>query len=417
MDNTTAPTVEIGNQPIQITPQKPTKAVKIILSLVLLVVLTTLFYFLIYRNLFLKFKPLAVLDYDKTAAQKIVNTITPIAFTRNQDLFLGDLDGNEILLVPQNKNLTKKIAEIKISKTRQYITWQVESGILGLDLPSKKVFLIHTGEPRQSYDLSPNEDTILFITKSQLLGVKLRSGYIEKKLTLPRLENPDIHFNHVKYSPNSKLAYMRSIHQYKTDEFGVKGPEDTIIELDNASISFLDKDYSIPVNLAPLWFPSSDSLIIYNGNFIRYSVSEKSYQKIEMPKINHYMKPYAINPVNQSIALISYSSEDEMGKKRHNPEVVVVDPKTQKAVNILDSVNEKLLEVKNKYNFSAIINDLGWLDENNLWIDYRYHSNFSNLMKIDVNTKEITLVLKDIDLFSLPSIASPVNLGYTLHEN
>lgn len=392
MDNTTAPKTEI--------------TVKIILAIVvLLVVLITLFYFLIYRNFFLQFKSLGTLAYDKSAAQKIVNTLTPIAFTRNQDLFLGDLNGNEILLVPQNKNLTKKIASIKVSRSKKYIIWEIDTGLIKLNIASGKAFLIFSGEPRQSYDLSPVTDSILFTTQTELLEVNLDNGYIQKRFKLPKLEYPSAHFNHVKYSPKGQLAYVRTIH-----ECCAKGIEDYIVDVANKTVKPL-QGFSNSGSLAPLW-QGEDSLIAWRAQgLITYHLANQSIETRIGKDLFVTLGAYTLSQETNQLFYLTARTKLPDTNMYINPTVFTVDQ---------NWVNEKLLlESKDSQlgiNFPTTIVDIGVLDTNTIWILVRKPAGNFDIWLLNSQNKHLNKALENISLYSLDSVYSSVVESYTLFK-
>ena len=370
-------------------------------SIAILIILATLSY-LLYKHYFLSFKTLTKLNYDGAKAQELLKNPQTLAFTRNNSLYLGSLLGQEVLLAPPQV-LGQKAANFKISQSRKYIVWEAEMGVLGLDTQNQNVFLIYQGEPRQSFDLSPLADKILFLTKSEILEVNLSSGFINKRLTQLQLPNPKFHFNQIKYSPNGQLAYLRSIHEWSGEK-----NEDIILNLQNSQMNFL-KGFSEGRSLSPLW-QGNANFLAWRGNFISFALNNSSRTVID-EKTFQSLGPYAYNPQNQMLAFVTRKDKVATPSGNFtNATIFISDLNGQNIKELVSSFDKNLS--KNK---SGSITDVGWLNQDQLWFTFNKNYSQRDLWVINKQGKDLKKALENFDQYSLESVYMPVTNAYILY--
>lgn len=382
---------------------------KIILVIILIAAGAVASYY-IYLNYFLRFTTLSVLNYDSQKAVGLLKNKDTLAFTRKDQLLIGNLAGEELLLIPSLPKFGQQSAVFKISQSGNYITWQSGQGILGLNILSRKVFLIAADLPRQSYDLSPDKDKILFLTKTKLLEVNLGNGFLNQQILLPKLTNPK-GFNHVKYSPTGQLAYLRSIHHLLNNKMPDTS-EDLIVNFKTNSMTFLATDFTNPVGLAPAWSNDSQGLFLWRENSLkRYDIPNEKIEDF----INHenfwFMNPYAVNPQNGSMAFLATKPKIEGQPYSYNPTVAILNSPNQPVKTYTDKMNQLFDKGSSSY-----ISDIGWLDTGRIWFAFSRDYLKIDLWTVDINTNEMKKVLSDISFYSLESVYLPIMHGFTLTE-
>lgn len=368
-------------------------------ALAILSIAATL-YFLYFPN-FLYFKTLATLSYDAQIATQLLTNPQTIVFTKDKEVALSDLKGDKLLLVPGGNNFSDKMAGFKISQSRKYITWQSEVGIVGLDVSERKVFLIYAGEPRQSYDLSPLNDKILFVTKDNLRELNLKKDFFNSGLSLPlpKLANPKAAFNHIKYAPNGQLAYIRSIH-----EFNVEKKDDIetgIVNLKKSNINLLEQPFTTSVDLSPVWSNDSAKLIAWRHGLVTYDLSNHQIAALISQQNFDTLSPYAINLQNGTIAYIDSGS--------NNPEIIVTDSAGTILTKPVNARDKRLGEG------FGILSDVGWLSENMIWFTFNSGANVRDLWIIKQDGSDMIKVIDGIDKYSLESVFMPITNAYTLY--
>lgn len=382
-----------------------------LLGIIIILIIAAAFYLLSSLNLF-GFKTLATLSYDVQKATQALQDPQTIVLTKGADVMLSDLKEDELILVPSGNNFSQKMANFRISHSRNYITWQSEAGIVGLDIAKRQVFLIYQGEPRQSFDLSPLEDKILFVTKDKLLEVDLTKASTQKRLQLPKLDNPKVAFNHVKYSPNGQVAYIRSIHEIDNENFKerIADVEMAIVSFEANSINLLKEALLTSIDLAPVWSVDSGKLFTWRDGLIAYELGSQNSNEVLKVADFPSLKPYAVNPADGSFVYIKGQNYDAEKPWLYNPEIALVNQEGQNLGKLLDTKDARF----GKEVFGAL-SDVGWLDGNTIWFTYSRTSNIRDLWTIQKDGSGMTKVLDNVDQYSLDSVAMPITNAYTLY--
>lgn len=381
------------------------KTFLLIIPLIALILL--LVYFFFYPKYFLSFKKISSVNFDTQSAFKLLQNPQTITFTRDKALYLADLENHELLLVSDLESISKRTASLRISQSRNYITWDSDYGLLGLNIKKRQIFQISKGAPRQSFDLSSLQDKILFLTKDELLEVYLSNGRINNRLSLPKLKDPKANFNHTKYAPNNGLAYIRSIHEWTEEK-----NEDALVNFQTKKIEFL-KDFSNPVSLAPAWSKDSRELLAWRDGLVAYNLENGQVKSLVKKAAFRNLGAYAFNPQEE---IIVYLTDKEMLAEKlylSNREIFLLTLPDQ--IQALVSTNE----LKQKEEFAAgviaAISDLGWLDKDQIWLTFDY-GNKKDLWTISKDGSNLKKRLTSIGQHSLDSVYTSITKTYTLFK-
>lgn len=384
------------------------------LFIIILIIAGILYYFFSSSG---PFKTLATLSYDAQKAEQLLQDPQTIVFTKGEGVFLGDLKNDELLLVSKAANLGQKMANFKISKSRKYIAWQSEIGILGLDVAKRTVFLISKDVPRQAFDVSPVFDNILFVTKDQLLEVDLSNGKAAKRISLPKMANPVAHFNHIKYDSSGTLAYIRSIHELpKGNVPGIA--EDAVVDFKAGQVSFLASEFSDSVSLAPLWSKDSRNLLAWRPQkgLIMYDLGNKTIETLIGAEDFGLLGPYALSPDRQTI---TYATKKEQIKIPGDlPSKKVFGNTNVSLFNQVDQSRISLISEAQLHSqgVTGVISDIGWLGNDELWFTMAQGRTVRQLWAINRNGTNLRKIIEGFDQYSLESTQTPVTEAYTLYE-
>lgn len=388
---------------------------KIVLLLTTVLIAAGILYY--YFSLSGSFKTLTTLSYDAQKAIQLLNDPQTIVITKGEEVLLSDLKSDKLLLVPQAANLGQKIANLKMSKSRKYIAWQSEVGILGINVAKRTVFLISKDAPRQAFDVSPISDNILFVTKDQLLEIDLSNGRVAKRLSLPKIENPAAHFNHAKYNSNGTLAYIRSIHELpKENVAGIA--EDAIVDLKTGQVSFLAPEFSDSVSLAPVWSADSSKLLAWRPQkgLITYSLKDAATETLIGLNDFSLLGPYVLSPDGKTI-LYSVKKDQikipgDLPARRVfvNTHIFLYNQIDQSQTPL---INEKQLQAQG---ITGFISDIGWLGNDQVWLMVAQRRLIRQLWTMDRSGSNLKKIIEDFDQYSLESTKTPVTEAYTLYE-
>lgn len=389
----------------------------IIIGILLLLSLAGLAFFFLYSRFFLNLSTLQKLNFDSAKAVQLLQDPQTLAFTRQNDLYLGNLQGEELLVVPQETKLNNKIANLRISPSRKFITWQSEMGILGLNIDKRKVFRVYKEAPRQSFDLSPIEDRILFLTVQKLLEADLSNGFIKQQFSLPKLGSEKIYFNHASYAPNGKLAYIRSIHE-ATQATPQNLPADIIINLVTKQFSSaLGNNFSDSVSLAPIWSGDSGQLIAWRPQrgLISYDLNTSATTVVIGEADFPDLASFAISPDNKSIIYKAYfnqisTNEPPSARRTFTNSALMIYDQEQNTITSL--LTERQLQ---QQSIPGQTRNLGWLNQDLIWFTLYQDNTKGDLWVIDRDSSSLTKVMENLDQHSLNNVDAPITQSYTLY--
>lgn len=230
---------------------------------------------------------------------------------------------------------------------------------------------------------------------------------------MPKLSNQQAFFNHVKYSPNGTLAYIRSIHEIDQENFAerIADVEMAIVNLETNSINFLQEALLTSVDLAPVWSADSGQLFAWRDGLIGLNVSSQDSQTVIPAADFPSLKPYAINPQTDSIVYISGKNYDAEKPWDYNPEIVISTQQGQEQTKLLDTKDAHLMSKDN----AGFLTDVGWLDEGTVWFAYSRTSTTRDLWAVQKDGSSITKVLDNVNQYSLNSVDLPITNSYTLY--
>lgn len=396
---------------IMIPPAPSSKKIILIIALLLiLALLAGVFYF---RPGFFTSKPSqpTVITQTKTSfdAEKAITLLKDpetIIITKEGQVLLNNPKGEELVLITTDSDFTSKISRPLISYNRNFLTWQSEKGLVMLDVAAQKLSFIQRDLPRQSYDLSPTEDKMLFLSPTHLMEADLTRGTTVQRLALPKLDNPKMRLNQVKYAPNAELAYLRSI--YSGDPAGKK---EFIVDLKTNELIEITDSFTEPIGLTPLWSNDSQSLLATRENsLVLYNLSDNQLTELatntEDEEVIGAFGPYSINPAGTTVAyLFSGEAIEFNGRTRFtNPSILVLDIKSGSKKTLLESGNPTLSQNK-----TPSISDIGWLDNNQLWfVTYNNKNALQDLWVIGADGKDLKKVIPNLNSYSLESVRTPL---------
>ncbi len=397
--------------PTEVALTQHFKPLHFLIFAVIIILAGVLYY---YFNSSLHFKSLGTLQYDKQVATQILKDPTSLVFTRNGALYIGTFSGAELVLAPSVEQFGQKEASFRISKSKNYITWESDMGLVGLDVAKRNVFLIYSGEPRQSYDLSPAADYILFVTKADLIEADLNSSNVKHRISLPRLKSNKALFNNIKYAPNGNLVYIRSIHECCTE-----GSEDAIVDLVNKKVQLLNSDFSDSVSLAPVWSPDSSKIFAWRPG--KGLISYNLQTNIEEVTINENqfsgLGPFMENIDGNNFVYVTAKdllnpSSSSSAKVYINPSLNLFDFSKSSSRVIIDS------NTLNKRGVQGEINDAGWVSGNQIWFAVREQQNDRvwNIWTVSIDGSNMKKIIPSTAQYSPTSSTVPVTRSYTLFK-
>lgn len=381
----------------------------------LLIILTLLLFFLHQYFFASPFKILANLNYDSSNAVSLIKDSATIALSRNNGLFINNFKGKEMILFPFKKEdpMYKNIAQLKLSKSRHYITFQTDTGIMGLNIDKKQVFLIYESKQRQIYDLSPLQDKILLLINNQLVEIDLDNGITHSVLTtLPKLDN--LHqFNYATYSPNGSYIYIRSLHKGKS-----LASENIVINLKTNQVSIFSLDDINHFSLLPIWY-DNQSLLIQKEGLSVISSKDNTLKTIVFPKNFDYIGAYALNNkkdityIAREVSSETFSSQNytstksaSLKKLRQFKPMAIYLFNSQSSTNktLISSDEKRLNNLKNQQGF---IVDVSWLDNDTILFTVVYGPSEKALWKLNIKNKLAELMLNNFNQNSLDDVFHP----------
>lgn len=387
-----------SESPVEPVAESSSKKTPFILGIILLIILAGLYF--VYSYFFVSFKTVKTLSYNTKQAVELLKDPETFTYTREGKLFIGNLSGEELLLV-EALDINKKIASLKVSKSRKYIVWQAEKNIFAVDVAGGKMFAIYSG-PRQAFDLSPREDKLLFIRNNQLVEVSLQNGFIHRVLTsLPTLQNPKIMLNHTKYAPNGQLTYLRSI--YNGNPVGKK---EFIVDIKTGKVTLLPDALAEPIGLVPMWLQNSSQVLAARDNGLtRYTVvGNNSNTTVTSNKTTKgAFGPYNTDILNGTTVFVlakTLVSSSPSGDQFINPEVILVN-QSGNQTSLIKSNDPRLGK-------NGSISDVGFLNTDQVWftVDHQYLGR--DIWVISKDGDGLKKLIENIDKHSLDSARMPL---------
>ncbi len=353
--------------------------------------------YLIYSKL-TSVKPIATLTYDSAATQGVLAGEFPFAFTRGEELYVGNMSGSESPITKAEGVVGKQIGHLRLSPTKKYITWTSSEGILALHVASRNLYLIDKNG-KQVYDLNPKLDKILYINGESIQEAALPGQKIRTVATLPQKTN-NFPFNQVIYSPNGYWAYLRSIGS--GDPTGLK---DYLVAMTDGKVSELPLGFTMPNGFAPQWF--ADSSRIASFSYLRaqqYNLSSQEITALDQ-NIPRDSDSFALSPQGKQLIFKSYGDKftEASASALSNPTYTSADLVTLNLENGSKTtvVNSHGEEVK-KNKIQSMFNQFGWVNENKLWFKASTSSDHAeSLWIINRDGQGLKKVLTEVENTSL----------------
>ncbi len=405
-----------GNQQmpgqIMIPPAPSPKKIKTVIALVLgLALVAGIAFFLRPGGVFIP-KPAPTtpvtlkIKFDAEKVAALLKDPATIVIVKDGQLLVNNLRGDEAALMTQEKDFFTKISRPLISQSRNFLTWQVEKGLVKLDISKQELFFIERDLSRQAYDLSPLEDKILFLTATHLMESNLTQNKSRPVLPLPKLANDKMRLNQVKYSPDGQKAYLRSIYSGEPT-----GRKEFVVDLKTNQVTEITNAFTEPIGLTPLWLKDSQSLLATRENSLTlYNLSDNQLTELatntEDEEVIGTFGSYSLNPGGTAIAyLFSGKALEVNGQARFsNPAIIIMNMEDQSAETLLESKDPTL----SKETISSIY-DIGWLDNERLWfVTYSGKNAVQSLWVVQSDGKGLRRVIPNLDTYSLPSVRTPL---------
>lgn len=382
-------------------PQEPVMPVQpaqkhnhLFLGIILVIILAVLY--LLYSHFFLKFKTVATLSYDSQKAAELLREPDTFAYTRGDKLLIGNPSGQELLLGATDT--TKNIQSLTVSKNRRYIAWQQESALYALQVSEKKVLLVYQEVPKQTFDLSPRKNNILFLTKNHLLEVSLENGYIEHRITLPPTQK-NLNFNNALYAPSGYAAQVGLFTPEIADRRKI------VVNLKNNDTIAVLNDFYKTCTKEPTWKDDHTFYVSKVGQLITYDIINNLSTSLVEEKNSGGIGAYSVSPTDGSIAYTVAREKITVGASK-------IELNTNAEINLVDQRNNlsagggktliKTYDPRLGYKQIGIgITNVGWLSDDTLWFTVNTGFSVRDVWVIGKDGSGLKKVFEQVEQYSI----------------